>query len=133
MKKILFGVILGLGLFGASSCSKNDISTPCPTNPYNGQSLCGSWKDLTTSNDSVNEIWTLSRTNNTNTVSMNISKYGVNQYNYTFPFSIGPDTTFIRYDSLVIPGSGNSIWKISNSNDTLILTMPGDIQKFKQL
>ena len=133
MKKTLFlSLIFGLFLLTLNSCSKNDVTTPCPNNPYTNTPLCGNWKDLTTSNDSVTEIWSIKRDNNQNTVSITVTKFGNFQYNYVFPFSIGTDTTFVRYDSQVIPGSGNATWKIENSLDTLILTKSGDTQKFIQ-
>lgn len=136
LKTILFGTILGLGILGASSCSKEDNTTPCPNSPISGQSLCGQWLNLTTTDSLTTEIWSIYKdVDNKPKFDIILTYNGVESRN-TIPFSIGADTTFTRYDIDAGTGSANITYKISVSLDTLILTNFNQnpaIQKFIEL
>ena len=120
MKNLFLFLALTFGIVSMNSCTKDDVTTPCPTNPFNNESLCGVWNRLDV-DSGYTETWTISRNDDGNLVEIS------NTYvsSLTYPFSVSNDTTFIRYE-----GSDTSKFKMSGYNDTIVLVQTYPLVNF---
>lgn len=111
---VLLATFLTLSLV-LNSCSKDDTTGnhSCSGISAMGFELCGNWENV----DYPVEVWTIYQSNGMNKVKLTSNGYVA----LDCPFYIGIDTTFIRFDNY--PNiSDSAVFKISKSNDTLMLT-----------
>lgn len=137
MKNLFLAIVTLLTIsFGFTSCTKDDITTPCPVNPYNNQTLCGTWLMATgpgfTLDNSYTITWKVYRTD-FNYIDVITTHNGSNN-TLTNTFSISPDT-IISVKNTSGQVIGEDRFKMSSISDTLVLTKTdnGEVYKFTLL
>lgn len=137
MKTTNFLFVILLSLLGLTSCTKEDLTTPCPTNPLDPSTdLCGVWDivaqfEYDSFQPVQNYTWTIERTD---------SNYIEQKQN---GISLSRGTFYIGQDSIGIKLETSNIgtWTLDTvgSLDTLLLTQrvtnstPWIIKAVKQL
>ena len=136
MKNLFLFFALAFGIVSMNSCSKEDVTTPCPTNPFNGQTLCGTWLMATgqgfTLDSSYTITWRVYRTD-INYIDVN-TIHNSNNTNLTYTFSVSPDT-ILSVKNVTGQVVGEDKFRMSSISDTLVLTKTdnGEVYKFTPL